>query len=442
MTLPKPSPTKPAPPTAGPLPRSGAGRSRVTGTIEVSKEGVVHARISLVDGTRPRILLGKVSRREGRRMARELSDRARAEGWVKVPIKPPPAPDAERFQGWFLRYLDHRLERGIKGTRQEQSRFQEHLLPVFGSRLVADITRKDLETFVAQLDTRVRAGEMSWRSAGHVWALLAHAMKEACGSKRLELRVREDNPAAGVRGPDRGRPKAKQFLYPSELLAILRCPRVPLRWKRLITLAVYTYTRPGELAALDWADVNEEHGVFHVHQALDDEGEAKDTKTGTVRLVPIEPALRPLLAVLAKEQGRQGRLVTMPPEEDLSERLRKYVGWAGVTRAALFVDPKHKTLKRLTWYDLRATGITWRAVRGDNPTKVHLAAGHEDLKTTLVYIRTAEASAPTFGEVFPALPGEVLSVALDSQEEDGSETLENGSKSWASPAGFEPALQP
>ncbi len=161
-----------------------------------------------------------------------------------------------------------------------------------------------------------------------------------------------------------------------------------------------------------------------------------------MRLVPIEPTLRPLLAVLERAQGRRGRLVTVPPEEDLSERLRKYVGWAGITRAALFVDPKHKTLKRLTWYDLRATGITWRAVRGDNPTKVHLAAGHEDLKTTLVYIRTAEASAPTFGEVFPALPGEVLSRDLDDDEGGGSETLEKASDLGASPAGFEPALQP
>lgn len=51
----------------------------------------------------------------------------------------------------------------------------------------------------------------------------------------------------------------------------------------------------------------------------------------------------------------------------------------------------------MTWHDLRATGITWRAVRGDEP-----------LETTQKYIREAEVIRDGFGEVFPPLPASLL----------------------------------
>ena len=46
------------------------------------------------------------------------------------------------------------------------------------------------------------------------------------------LRVRKDNPASTVKAPDRGKRKTKQFLFPSELLALVSCADVPLAWRR------------------------------------------------------------------------------------------------------------------------------------------------------------------------------------------------------------------
>jgi integrase len=432
-------------------------RPAPAGTVEWRGERA-YARLLLVDGSRPRVPLGKgLSKAEAERQKDELQVKAWSERWAKPAPDAPPGPGGETMAAWFKRYFAHREERKIKGLRQERSRFETHLKPTFGERPIASVTRHDLEAFVSELDTRVRAGELSWRSALHSWALLAHGFKEAQGSKRLDLRAREDNPAAGVRGPDRGRDKTKQLLYPSEVTAILSCDRVPIRWKRLIALAVYTYLRPGELAALDWEAVDLEHGVAHVHQAESDEGETLDTKTGTTRLVPIEPTLVPLLDVLRREQGRVGRLVrSMPPEEDLSERLRKYAKWAGVTRAALFVPAKHKTIKRLTWYDLRATGITWRAVRGDSPTKIHIAAGHDEFTTTLGYIRLAEGAAHGFGEPFPPLPPCLQSTsavhpdgdaASNSGEDRGKSSVLSGIRSRlqsgnTGPSGPSPPVDP
>ena len=120
--------------------------------------------------------------------------------------------------------------------------------------------------------------------------------KDACTSKLDELRCRTDNPACDVAGPDRGAATAKQCLYPSEFLEFASCEKVPLRWRREVSLAVYLYPRLGELRVLPWEDVDLEHGSIHIHRALDGvSGKDKATKTGRPRPLNIEPNLLPLL---------------------------------------------------------------------------------------------------------------------------------------------------
>jgi integrase len=46
---------------------------------------------------------------------------------------------------------------------------------------------------------------------------------------------------------------------------------------------------------------------------------------------------------------------------------------------------------RFTLYDLRATGITWEALAGTERLTIMQRAGHEDSKTTLGYVREADA---------------------------------------------------
>jgi hypothetical protein len=102
----------------------------------------------------------------------------------------------------------------------------------------------------------------------------------------------------------------------------------------------------------------------------------------------------------------------MPPVCDLSTRLRKYLAWAGVTRAELFADDR--TRKQITFYDLRATGITWMAIRGDGHLRIQSRAGHSDFRTTQGYIREAESleGAVRPDEVFPELPPELLAARI------------------------------
>ena len=268
----------------------------------------------------------------------------------------------------------------------------------------------------------MRAGKLSAKTAANAWGTLTKSLRDAAHSKTLALRVLSENIAVGVEGPDDGVDKSKAWLWPSELLAVVACDRIPIRWRRLFALAVYTYTRPGELEALEWEDVDLEHGVIHVHRAIDRTGAGgKETKTNNPRRIPIEPALLPLLEAMRDESAEKsgdgkarGRVIVMPPECDLAKRLRRYVEWAGVTRAELLANDA--TRKQLRFYDLRSTGITWMAIRGDDPLRIKQRAGHGSFSTTEGYIRSAEVlGGAAIGTPFPTLP-EALRIVSESSE--------------------------
>ena len=59
---------------------------------------------------------------------------------------------------------------------------------------------------------------------------------------------------------------------------------------------------------------------------------------------------------------------------------RAYLALADCKRPELFSDTAHR--KQITFRDLRATGITWMAMRGDDPFQVKERAGHTSLATT------------------------------------------------------------
>jgi hypothetical protein len=58
--------------------------------------------------------------------------------------------------------------------------------------------------------------------------------------------------------------RAKQFLYPSEFLALVSSRDVPTRWKVNVVIAVYLGIRDGEQRALLGKHVDLEHGVVNV----------------------------------------------------------------------------------------------------------------------------------------------------------------------------------
>jgi integrase len=206
---------------------------------------------------------------------------------------------------------------------------------------------------------------------------------------------------------------------------------------------VYLYLRPGELDALTLQDdVDLEHGVVHVHRATCGRtGREKVVKTGDTRRVAIEAELVPLLEAIHAEADGEGKVASVfGIDDNLARQLRNDLKLAGVTRKELFVegDP---TRKAMTFYDLRATGITWMALRGDNPLTIKQRAGHRRFETTEGYIREAEnLRAANPGAPFPELPACLLgSGQVLAKAPFAGFVKPRASVSSAERAGFEPA---
>lgn len=145
----------------------------------------------------------------------------------------------------------------------------------------------------------------------------------------------------------------------------------------------------------------------------------------------------------------RGVLVRLPASGQLATKLRVYLRRAGVEREELFTTDA--TRKAITFHDLRATGITWCAVRGDDALKIKQRAGHSGFGTTEGYIREAENMREGFGVVFPLLPASLgergptrptpqrLSASLSAFRRRPLRATSQKASKRVGEAGFEPA---
>jgi len=360
------------------------------------------ARVTFANGTRmPVPLDARVPREDETRaaiLAREVAELAKAGKYTAGP---------ETIADYVDRHIKD-LELRHPGSRLPKDRRSRlhRVLRLLHGRPMADIKREEIEDLVSALDSEILAGQLWWKTATEIWSATRCLFRAASRSKNRALRVRADDPTEGVEPPERGPKKGKQYLFPSEFLQLMEELEVPLEWRRACALAVYLYLRPGELDALTWPDVDLVHGVVHIHcSTCGTTGRVKEIKTGETRRVPIEPALLPLLEAMHEQAGGEGKVSPLGAINDnLARRLRHFLRVAGVRREELF-DLDDRTRKAMTFYDLRATGITWMALRGDNPLAIKQRAGHRRFETTEGYIREAEnLRAANAGQPFPELP--------------------------------------
>ena len=364
-------------------------------------------RCRVKDGGRPWVPLPPgLTKEAAAAMALEIATMASAGELVMAAAKAP-VTKAETFSQWSERWLEARQARGLATVRNDRSRLTTHVLPVLGDRPMVKVSKAEIEDLVSRLDARVQARTMSWKTALNVWGAVTKLFDDAANAKDRTLRVRDDNPCKDVRGPERGVRKVKVFLYPSEVSALLTCDAVPLVFRQASALAIYLGVRAGELRSLTWDDVDMNHGTVHVHRGFDrDTHAAKSTKSKTGRRFTFDAEVRPLLEALRKVAKGKGPVLNIPRFYKTADDLRQHLRTAGVTRADLFVTDE--TRKNLTFHDLRATALTWMAVRGDDVLRIKARAGHADLKQTEGYVRTAGEIEGSIGRVFAPLPACVV----------------------------------
>jgi integrase len=383
---------------------------RKRGTVITTKSGKLQGVITLPDGRRKRLkpfpkgtsqLMAETKTAYFAEHPELIADVKEAEPIADVD-------DDETLGGkWFKLWLADRVARKLTSTRDNAAHWRLHIRPVLGTGSPKGWKRDQFRKLSAALDRKVQEGELSWKSARNVWATATKMANDAAESKQSKIRCRDDDPAAGVKGPDRGDDTDTQFLYPSEFQRFVECEKVPLRWRTTVAVAVYSYLRDAELRVLLVQDVDLEHDQIRVTKAWNRRSRSIGSpKGGKARDVPIEPALKPLLRALVKGRDGAEPLLELPSERDMARGLQRWLRNAKVDRAGLHDDTP--TTRKIRFHDLRGTGITWRAVRDDPKFEIQVAAGHRQFSTTERYLHLAGTKRKGFGAVFPALPKPLL----------------------------------
>jgi len=220
------------------------GGRKATGTIIKLPSGKWQAIVRLVDGTRKRMPpfpLG-TSEEMAREKAAHYAERVKALGLESTTSAPRVEPK-DLCSAWFDTWHASRVARGLSSARVSKGHWNWHLCALLGTKHPRSWTRDDFRAVSKSLDDKTASGAVSWKTASNIWATATKLASDAVSSKDAAIRCRDDNPAESVLGPDRGEQAVKQYLYPSEFAALVHSEAVPLEWRRIFAIGVYTYTR-------------------------------------------------------------------------------------------------------------------------------------------------------------------------------------------------------
>lgn len=113
---------------------------------------------------------------------------------AQAAVKAPSLSPGETFGAWSERWLSAPEAAGQTTVDDQRGCLRKWVLPRLGPKPFVDIVRLEIEQLVEELDTRVQAGELSWKTAANVWGLVTKACDDAKNSKTLALRILGANP--------------------------------------------------------------------------------------------------------------------------------------------------------------------------------------------------------------------------------------------------------
>jgi integrase len=236
---------------------------------------------------------------------------------------------------------------------------RKHLLPYFGRYRLRDIGVPEIERYKA---AKLTDG-LSPKSINNHLAMLRKMLNLAVEYRELDAAPK----VKALRVP----PQEFQFLGFEEAERFLTA--APPRWKSMLTIALHTGLRLGELLALRWEDIDLVAGKLVVRRTLwhDIEGSPKG---GRFREVPLSQTAIATLAAMARPGDYvfgdgDGARLSHSKVKDVVPRVCKLAGLA----------------KRLTFHGLRHSFASHLVMRGVALKAVQELLGHVTIDMTIRY---------------------------------------------------------
>ena len=326
------------------------------------------------DGKGRRVLryeaLGHVSRKEA---AKKLREKLRT---ADVP-REAPITFEELAREWvrsilpMYKYSTRKTHRHI---------LNKHLLPMFGTLELTQLTRQRVQGFIAGLN---RTGYAP-HSIHHYHEVLSAVLRTAVSWNHIS-----DNPAQGVSLPKLVPKRPKAVLTPKQAADLLL--ELPLKTRTMVALAILSGLRRGELLALRWKAVDESTASIRVSEAVY-EGHFDSPKTAAGnRTVPLSERMLELLLDW-KARVRQ----TDPEDLVFGTRNGTPVSSNNLIRRQIQPTCEKLGLPRCTWLTFRRTFSSWSHQSGIPDKVIAELMGHANVYTTLnVYTQVMDESRRT-----------------------------------------------
>jgi integrase len=269
-----------------------------------------------------------------------------------------------------------------KHSTQKHRRFmlKKHLLPRFGDKSVSDITRQEIQGYVAQLTQDGYAP----KSIDHIHDVLSAVLRTAVKWGHLH-----DNPASGVDLPKLRTVRPKWALTPQQAAALLE--RLPPLGRAMVGLAILSGLRRGELFALRWQDIDEQTRVLTVREAVYDGMFGTPKTEAGFRQIPLsETALRLIGEWKARAPKPEPAMLVF------GTRTGTAVSPNNVLRRVIFPACEALNLPHATWLTFRRTYSSWSHDKGVPGKVVAQLMGHANVDTTLnVYTQVLDGALRT-----------------------------------------------
>lgn len=201
-------------------------------------------------GSHKRSLKAGARRRDAERLAIEIQARVNA-GLVGGGVVAKRATLAEFTQRWLAARI-------VRPTtfRRDEGLINKYLIPTFGNQVLNSITAEEIRALLARVTK-----EQSPSTSRRLLAVLSKMLRDAARSDYVR-----QNPVDKLDRSDKPQPrKFAKAIDLDELLAVLKA--LPHRWATFGLVKVLTGLRWGEIASLEWADVDFQADKINVQRA-------------------------------------------------------------------------------------------------------------------------------------------------------------------------------
>jgi len=304
------------------------------------------------------------------------------------------------FDVWADRWLAGFT--GKENSRRVYATTIDYAKPVFGKTKVRDLDASDVRRFLSVIREANAPREVSP-------ATLAKHLRQlgACFEAAISEGYAERNPVRELHKTARPKvAKSKPAYYTDDELARL-WPELAERpvYAALCKAAVLTGLRFGELAALEWSDVDLLSRELHVGKAYTAGLGTSSPKSGEARTVDLTPQAAAVFEAWLVEAGDEGLLFTREEGGHIhSDYTRRHVLYPALARAG--IERTGERGRERDFHSFRHSFARIALEHGAEITWVQRQLGHSSITLTVdlygSWARSAEkAQAEKLGAAFP-----------------------------------------